>query len=118
METMYFVDRVPGDLQVVEGRSEEADDVLGSVREVVPDALHAAVVRDDPAAVTVDEAEDELLGGLVDEGLLPGLERDSAVVFSAGAVLREEAWPMLGVEPDLDAPRRLLHNGRALAWHD
>jgi hypothetical protein len=54
---------------------------------VVADALHAAVVRDDPAAITVDEAADELLGGLVDEGLLPGLECDSSVVFSAGSVL-------------------------------
>jgi hypothetical protein len=77
------------DVELVECGREQADDVLGSVREVIADAPNAAVVGDDATAVAVDEADDELLGGLVDECLLPGLESDASVVFLAGTVLRE-----------------------------
>ena len=41
-----------------------------------------AVVGDDAAAVAVDQAEDELFGGLIDECLLPGFEGDRAACAS------------------------------------
>ena len=47
-------------------------------------AHDAAVIRDDAAAVAVDEAEDELFGGLVDERLLPGLQSNRSHVLLAG----------------------------------
>ena len=50
-------------------------------------AHDAAVIRDDAAAVAVDEAEDELFGGLVDERLLPGLQSNRSHVLLAGTVL-------------------------------
>jgi hypothetical protein len=50
-------------------------------------AHDAAVIRDDAAAVAVDEAEDELFGGLVDERLLPGLQSNLSRVLLAGTVL-------------------------------
>jgi hypothetical protein len=98
---------------MVECGGEQADDVLRSVREVVrtaasrsatsvdqvssrtTDATNAAVVRDDAAAVVLDQAADELFGCLVDEGVLPGLEPDRPVVLSTGTVLGEEAGPVV-----------------------
>ena len=47
-------------------------------------AHDAAVIRDDAAAVAVDEAEDELFGGLVDERLLPGLQSIGLMCFLPG----------------------------------
>jgi hypothetical protein len=87
METMYFVDRVHGMSRASSAAVNRPDDVLRSVREVVPDAANAAVVGDDAAAVAVNEAEDEFFGGLIDECLLPGLEPDGPVGLAAGAVL-------------------------------
>lgn len=58
---------------MVEGGGEQAEDVFGPIGEVV-----AAVIGDELAAVAVAEASDEILGGLVDEVLLPGFEGDLA----------------------------------------
>ena len=62
---------------------------------MVADAADPAVVRDDAAAVTVDQSENELLSGLVDERLLPGFEDYASLALDSGAVLREQARPML-----------------------
>src|SRR5262249_41647554 len=93
----------PRNAEPVEGSGEEAEDVLGVIREVVADARHAAVVGDDAAAVTVDQAADEVLGCLFQEPFLPGLQLDWPAVLEAGSVLREQARPVLGVEADVDA---------------
>ena len=42
--------------------------------------------------------QNEFLGGLVDERLLPRFECDPSVVLLAGAVLGEQARPMFGVQ--------------------
>ncbi|BBX11426.1 hypothetical protein MNVM_05070 [Mycobacterium novum] len=63
----------------------------------------ATIVGDDAAAIAVDQAADEFLGGLVDEVFLPRLQPDRPVVLLAGAVLREEARPVLGVQVDIGA---------------
>ena len=78
------------------------------IGEVVADALDAAVVGDDAATVAVDQAANEVLGGLIDKLLLPGFQPDRPVVLLAGPMLREEARPVLGVEGDHDAA--LLHS--------
>src|SRR5262245_29828465 len=49
----------PRNVEGIKCGCEQADDVLGSVREVIADTADAAVVRDDAAAVAVDQAEDE-----------------------------------------------------------
>src|ERR1700756_2341872 len=51
----------PGDIWHVERAGEQADDVFGSVGEVIADAHDAAVVRDDATAVAVNHAEHEFL---------------------------------------------------------
>ena len=79
--------------------------------------MNPAIVRDDAAAVAVNEATDEFFGGFLDEDLLPGLETDRPGVLLAGAVLWEEARPVLGIQHDLDAPSAFPHDGRALTWH-
>jgi hypothetical protein len=91
-------------------------DVVGHVGEVVAHAHDTAIVRDDAAAVTVDQTKDELLGGLIDEHLLPGFEGYPPIVFSAGAMLRQETWPVFRVQGYLNAPFQTLHR-RALALH-
>ncbi|BBX91433.1 hypothetical protein MBOE_30820 [Mycolicibacterium boenickei] len=73
------------------------------IREVVADALDTAVIRDDSATVTVDQTAHEVFRCFLDEDLLPRLERDAAMVFSAGPVLGEQARPVFGVERNLDA---------------
>lgn len=83
---------------------------------MVTDASDAAVVGDDAAAVAVDQTQDEFFGRLVDERLLPRFEGDVAVVLAAGAVLGEEARPVLGVLLDLDASL-LANEARVLARH-
>lgn len=45
---------------VIECPGEQAQDVLGSVREVVANASHSAIVGDDPAAVAVDQSANSL----------------------------------------------------------
>ena len=57
---------------------------------------HAAVVGDHATAVAVDQPADELLGFVINDGLLPRFEHDAQHVFPAWAVLREQAWPVLG----------------------
>ena len=84
---------------------------------MVADAFDPAIVRDDAAAVAVNEAADELLARLLDEGLLPGLETDRPGVLPAGTVLWKEAWPVLGVERDDDASLRLWLDRCALPRH-
>ncbi|WP_232425651.1 hypothetical protein [Mycobacterium sp. JS623] len=51
----------------------------------------------------MDQAEDELLGGLINERLLPWFKRDSPCVLLARAVLWQEAWPIFGSERNVDA---------------
>jgi hypothetical protein len=65
----------------------------------------------------VDEAEDEFFGGLVDEGLLPRLQRDCAGVLLAGAVLWEQARPVLGAHVHLDAALA-LRRASLFTWDD
>ena len=77
----------PWDTQRVEGIGEKAEDVLGPITEVVPHALDSAIVGDDTAAVAVYESEDELLGLLIDNSLLPLQQRDLAVMLAAGPML-------------------------------
>src|SRR6476660_3997125 len=115
METMYLYDRVHGDVESVECRREQSQDVFGPIGEVIPDAHDAAVVCDDTTAVTVDESQDEFFGCLVDERLLPGLESNRALVFPARAVLGKQARPMLGVQRDFDAAFRQGTNCGPLA---
>ena len=55
---------------------------------------------DGAAAVGVDESADELVGMLVGDLMLPGLEDDRPVVLPARAVLRERSGPP--VPPALD----------------
>jgi hypothetical protein len=43
----------------------------------------------------MNQADDELFGGLGDERLLPGLESNRALVFLAWTMLREQARPVL-----------------------
>ena len=77
------------DAELIKRGGEQTDDVFGTIREVVPDAGHPAVVGDDAAAIAVYQSEDELFGGLVDEGLLPGFEGYPPLVLPAGAMLRK-----------------------------
>ena len=77
----------PWDTQRVEGIGEKAEDVLGPITEVVPHALDSAIVGDDTAAVAVYESEDELLGLMIDNSLLPLQQRDLAVMLAAGPML-------------------------------
>jgi hypothetical protein len=49
------------DTQSIEALAEDPLDVLGSVREVVADALHAPIVCHDAASVTVNQTADERL---------------------------------------------------------
>ena len=92
---MYLVDRVQWIPSSIKRGGEQTDDVFGTVREVVAHAGDPAIVGDDAAAVAVNQAEDELFGGVVDERLLPGLESDRPRVLLAGAVLRKQTRPML-----------------------
>jgi hypothetical protein len=85
---------------------------------VIADAADTTIVRDDAAAVAVDQAADEFLGGLVDERLLPRFEGDAAVVLAAWAVLGEQTWPVLGVEANLKGLARHPPDGCMLAGHD
>jgi len=62
------------------------------IGEVVLDAFDAAVVGDDAATVAVDQAADEILRRLIDELLLPRLQRDWPQVLSARTVLRGTPW--------------------------
>jgi hypothetical protein len=70
------------------------EDVFGSVREVIRHAPDPTVVGDDATAVAVDETGDELFRGVVDQRLLPRLQRDASCVLLAGAVLGYEAGPV------------------------
>ena len=56
---------------MIESRTVQCADIVGAVREVVADASHAAVVRDDAAAIAMDETAHERLGGFCDELFLP-----------------------------------------------
>ncbi len=73
----------PRDAERVECGTEQIADVGGVVGEVVADARNTPIVGDDPSAVAVDEAADEVFGGRVDVGLLPGFQHDGAEVFAA-----------------------------------
>jgi hypothetical protein len=57
------------------------------VGEGVADAGDTSVVCDDAAAVAIDQAADEVFGGLGDESVLPRLRANGAGVFSAWAML-------------------------------
>jgi hypothetical protein len=116
---MYLVDLVQWISTRSSAAGEQADDVLGAVGDVVADAADSAVIRDDAAAVAVDQAADELLGLAVHDFLLPWLEGDEPAVFRPRAVLRQEAGPVLGVEDDLDAVfARSIDQRSALVGHD
>jgi hypothetical protein len=78
-------------------------DVFRSVREVVADAAHAAVIRHNPATVAMCEATDEILSGLLDELLLPTLESDQPVCFLPRTMLRQQSRPVFAAKPDFDA---------------
>jgi hypothetical protein len=69
---------------------------------VVADAFDTAVVGDDAATVAVDQPDDELLGRLVDEILLPRFEGDASEVLPPRTVLRKQTGPMFRVEGDFD----------------
>jgi len=85
--------------------------------EVVSDALDAAVIGDDAATVAVDQAADEILRRPIDKLLLPWLQPDLPGVFPARTVLREQAWPVLGVEGHNDASLLLRFNRPSLSRH-
>jgi hypothetical protein len=102
----------PLDAELVEGVGVELPDVVGDVGEEVPGVFVAlALAGDDllgpvgdPAAVGVDEPADEFPRMNADDFLLPGFEDDRALVLLAGAVLGEEAGPVLAVSDDRDLP--------------
>ena len=97
----------PLDADLVERVGEEPPDVVRLVGEEVPGVFVALALAGDEAgrpvgdaaAVGVDEAADELPGVRVDDGLLPGVEGDEALVLLAGAVLGEQAVPGASSRP-------------------
>src|SRR6476469_3946255 len=97
-------------IEAVERVGEQPDDVHGSIREVVADAAYAPVVGDHAAAVAVDQPADELLGFVINDGLLPRFECNTPAVFLTGAVLREQARPVLRVQRHFDAVHGSLHD--------
>lgn len=52
----------------------------------------------DTASIAVHQAAQQAPPGLCDEVLLPRDQLDSPFVLASRTVLREEAWPMLGVQ--------------------
>ena len=64
---------------------------------MVPDAPHAAVVGYHTAPVAVNKPTNERRPLVCQELILPRREADFAVVFAAGANLREQAWPVVRV---------------------
>jgi hypothetical protein len=104
--------RRPLDADVVQGVGKELPDVVGLVGEEIPGVLIALALTGDEAgrpvrdatAIGVDEPADEFPRMSVDDFLLPGFEDDRALVLLAGAVLGEEAGPVLAVSDDRDLP--------------
>jgi hypothetical protein len=108
----------PRDSKVIECASEQAEDVFGSVREVVAHATHAAVVGHYAASVAFDQTPNELARALIDERLLPRRQLDWPCVFHAGAVLWEKARPVFRTQRNLDAVHlTTLQGRRALSRH-
>jgi hypothetical protein len=87
----------PRNTKFIERRAEQSANVVGSVREVVPDTPNPAIVRDHAAAIVIDQAANELLGGLFHEHFVPRLEPDRPQVLPAWSVLRQKAWPVLRI---------------------
>ena len=85
----------PMDSQTIEGLTEDPLDVLRAVREVVPDAPHTSVVRDDSAAVAVYQPAQQSFGLTRHELPLPTGEVDPPVMLSAGPMLGNQARPVL-----------------------
>jgi hypothetical protein len=74
---------------------------------VVPDTPNPAIVRDHAAAIAIDQAANELLGGFFHEHFVPRLEPDRPQVLPAWSVLRQKAWPVLRIVLYDDASSRL-----------
>jgi hypothetical protein len=61
----------PRDPELIQRCAEQPADVFGSIREVVANASHAAIVRHNAAAIAIYQAANESLGGFFDEIFLP-----------------------------------------------
>ena len=72
------------------------------VAHVLVPALRVLDAIDVPRAIGVDQSAHELIGVSVDDPLLPRHQRDAALVLAAGAVLREQARPVLPVRRDVE----------------
>jgi hypothetical protein len=99
------------DVETVQRGATQGEDVEGLVAEDVAGVLVALELPGDTAAgpvrhataVGVEQATQEWPGVLVDDALLPFLERDRPRVLGAGPVLRKEAGPMDRVALDVSA---------------
>src|SRR5438067_432341 len=60
----------PRNSELIERRAVQCADVVRAVREVVANTADTAIVCDDAAAIAVDQAADELLGGFFDQYFL------------------------------------------------
>ena len=103
------------------GRLDEIEDVAQVVREAVAEVFVAPGPVDEDAAVGADATAQEGPRCRGDDGALPVLERDAAVVLLPRSVLREEAGQVgaLDVQNDLGAvvenhtPDRILGEAAA-----
>lgn len=64
---------------------------------MVSNALYAAVIRDYPATIAVDQTANEVFGRPRDQFQLSLFQGDLAMVFLTGTVLWEQAWPVFRI---------------------
>jgi len=65
----------------------------------------------------MDETTHELFGGFADELFLPRFQSNRPEVLPAGAVLGQQAWPMLRIKRDLGAVVGATQRRRPLTRH-
>src|SRR5687768_6927824 len=79
---------------------------------------NSPVVRDHSASVAVDQSPHEALVSCIHMAFLPRLEPDRSFMLAPGAVLREEAGPVLRIHRHIHAPGLALIPACLLAGHD
>jgi hypothetical protein len=92
------------DTHEVAGVAEDGTDVIRHLREPVSrTAPIAAACIDEPVAIGVDQATEQLVRMIVDQLLLPILEADQPLVLPSGSMLREQTGPGFPIRRDVDA---------------
>lgn len=108
----------PRNSQLIECLAIQAADVVGSIGEVIANALDAPIVGDHTAAVTVDQSADKLLGGFFDKGFLPRCKPYWSRVLFAWTVLRKQARPMVRAVRNIGTVILAADDSRMLPGHE